>query len=102
MRKISELLTIIRKYHAPSQGMGRRDTLDHPQYSWGMCNAAVTAEVMGDISPYEYWYVLDYITYRVMEGDQTRYLSDVLCIDCPHELSAWWDNHIAGLIKAGE
>ena len=102
MRKISELLTIVRKYHAPSQGVGRKEVIDNPQYSWGMCNALVTAELGMDITPDEYFYLLDYITDKVMGGDQTRYLSDKLCIYCPHEISAWWDNHIEELVKAGE
>lgn len=100
MRKISELLTISRKYHAASNGVGRKQAEFDWRYNWGLCDAAIDAEEFGDITRIELHEVLSHIGYYVMDGKAT-YLSTILGTECPHELSAWWDNHIAGLIEAG-
>lgn len=101
MRKISTLLSISRKYHAASNGVGRKHAENHWRYNWGMCDAAIDAERLGDITRVELHEVLSHIGFYVMDGKAT-YLSTILGTECPHKISAWWDNHIAGLIKAGE
>ena len=100
MRKLSTLLTIIRKYHAASNGVGRKRTENDWRYNWGMCDAAIDAEHFGDITRIELHEVLDHIGFYVMDGKAT-YLSTILDTECHHEISAWWDNHIDDLREKG-
>lgn len=98
MRKISEILTIARRYHGASHGLTQEQTSRHPTMFWGLCLALSHAHVHGDITWGECRAARDHIRDHVTQ----TYLHDELNTRCPHEISSWWDNHIARLIELGE
>lgn len=101
MRKVSEILTIARRYHGASHGLTHEQTGRHPTMYWGLCLALRYAHfIQYEITRDELFAALGHIRDYVTGGCGT-YLSDVLNTRCPQVISAWWDNHINDLREKG-